>query len=107
MPFFRKPSQQQAQGQKLGLFDRVSQRFARDQNQYPSGVSMRKVFVLPRRHGLMVGFSTLGVFAIAIRIQNNMLLLIAVALFILFLLSLVWAGRNLAGFSWGCRKDNG
>lgn len=82
---------------RLGLFERVSQRFARKDNRFPSGVSMRKVFVLPRRHGLMVGFSTLGVFAIAIRIQNNMLLLIAVALFILFLLSLVWAGRNLAG----------
>ena len=53
----------------------------------------------------MVGFSTLGVFAIAIRIQNNMLLLIAVALFILFLLSLVWAGRNLAGIQLGVERS--
>lgn len=58
---------------------------------------MRRVFVLPKRHGFMVGFSLLGVFAIAIRIQNNMLLLLSVALFIVFLLSLVWGGRNIAG----------
>ena len=58
---------------------------------------MRRVFVLPKRHGFMVGFATLGVFAIALRIQNNMLLLLSVALFIVFLLSLIWAGRNIAG----------
>ena len=105
MLFFRKASRPAPdKGVKLGLFDRVSQRFARKDNRYPSGVSMRKVFVLPRRHGLMVGFSTLGVFAIAIRIQNNMLLLIAVALFILFLLSLIWAGRNLAGVQLSVQK---
>ena len=74
-------------------------RFARQEKTYPTVISMRKVFVLPRRHGFMVAFSTLGVFAIALRIQNNMLLLIALALFILFLMSLVWAGRNLAGLS--------
>lgn len=78
---------------------RLSRAFARRNQVFPDAVSMRKVFVLPRRHGFMVGFATLGVFAIALRIQNNMLLLLAVALFILFLLSLVWAGRNLAGIS--------
>lgn len=105
MPLFVKKSNRPAKEEKPGLFDRVSKKFARTNNLYPSSVSMRKVFVLPRRHGLMVGFSTLGVFAIAIRIQNNMLLLIAVALFILFLLSLVWAGRNLAGIQLGVQKD--
>ena len=105
MPFFVKKSNRPAKEEKPGIFDRVSKKFARTNNLYPSSVSMRKVFVLPRRHGLMVGFSTLGVFAIAIRIQNNMLLLIAVALFILFLLSLVWAGRNLAGIQLGVQKD--
>lgn len=105
MPLFFKKSNRPAKEEKPGLFDRVSKKFARTNNLYPSSVSMRKVFVLPRRHGLMVGFSTLGVFAIAIRIQNNMLLLIAVALFILFLLSLVWAGRNLAGIQLGVQKD--
>lgn len=84
---------------KTGFIDRISKRFAQQNKIYPSGITMRKVFVLPRRHGFMVGFSTLGVFAIAIRIQNNMLLLLAVALFILFLLSLVWAGRNMAGIN--------
>jgi uncharacterized protein (DUF58 family) len=87
--------------QPLAYLERISARFAqvkiRDQRIYPSKTTMRKVFVLPRRHGYMVGFSTLGIFAIAIRIENNMLLLLAVALFILFLLSLVWAGRNMAG----------
>ena len=53
----------------------------------------------------MVAFSTLGVFAIALRIQNNMLLLIALALFILFLMSLVWSGRNLAGLSLSLQPD--
>ena len=105
MPLFVKKSNRPAKEEKPGIFDRVSKKFARTNNLYPSSVSMRKVFVLPRRHGLMVGFSTLGVFAIAIRIQNNMLLLIAVALFILFLLSLVWAGRNLAGIQLGVQKD--
>lgn len=83
----------------LSFFDRISKRFAQKDKVFPSGVTMRKVFVLPRRHGFMVGFSCLGVFAIAIRIQNNMLLLLSVALFILFLMSLVWAGRNMAGIT--------
>ena len=87
------------------LVDRVSKRFARNKTIYPQIISMRKVFVLPRRHGFMVAFSTLGVFAIALRIQNNMLLLIALALFILFLMSLVWAGRNLAGLSLSLQPD--
>ncbi len=108
--FFRTSTQKTAHNEadkraKLGFFDRVSRRFAQHKQHYPSHVGMRKVFVLPRRHGLMVGFSTLGVFAIALRIQNNMLLLIAVVLFILFLLSLIWAGRNLAGIKLGVQAD--
>ena len=87
------------------LAERISKRFARDQKIYPQMITMRKVFVLPRRHGFMVAFSTLGVFAIALRIQNNMLLLIALALFILFLMSLVWSGRNLAGLSLSLQPD--
>ena len=43
----------------------------------------------------MVALAIFGVFAIAIRIQNNMLLLMVVALFVLFMLSLLWAGQNL------------
>lgn len=88
-----------------GFLDRISKKFAQHNKVYPTGITMRKVFVLPRRHGFMVGFSTLGVFAIAIRIQNNMLLLLAVALFILFLLSLVWAGRNMAGITLKVQPD--
>ena len=90
---------------KPSLAERISKRFARDQKVYPQSITMRKVFVLPRRHGFMVAFSTLGVFAIALRIQNNLLLLIALALFILFLMSLVWSGRNLAGLTLSLQPD--
>ena len=82
-----------------GLALRLSHRWSRRRNNFPQTISMRRVFVLPKRHGFMVGFATLGVFAIALRIQNNMLLLLSVALFIVFLLSLIWAGRNIAGIT--------
>ena len=68
-------------------------------------VSIRRVFVLPTRHGLMVALAILGVFAIAVRIQNNMLLLMAVALFVLFMLSLFWAGQNLQGLRLAASSD--
>ena len=68
-------------------------------------VSIRRVFVLPTRHGLMVALAILGVFAIAVRIQNNMLLLMAVALFVIFTLSLLWAGQNIRGLKLSVRHD--
>ena len=68
-------------------------------------LSLRRVFVLPTRHGFMVALAIFGVFAIAIRIQNNMLLLMAVALFVLFMLSLLWAGQNLQGLRLTVRHD--
>ena len=68
-------------------------------------VSIRRVFVLPTRHGFMVALAILGVFAIAVRIQNNMLLLMAVALFVLFMLSLLWAGQNLQGLRLAASSD--
>ena len=70
-----------------------------------SEVSIRRVFVLPTRHGLMVALAILGVFAIAVRIQNNMLLLMAVALFVIFTLSLLWAGQNIRGLKLSVRHD--
>lgn len=88
-----------------GLTTRLSLHLSRQKEAWPSRVSMRKVFVLPKRHGFMVGFSLLGVFAIAVRIQNNMLLLLSVALFIVFLLSLVWGGRNIAGINLALQPD--
>lgn len=60
-------------------------------------VNLRRIFILPTRHGLMVALGIFGVFAIAIRIQNNMLLLMAIALFVIFVLSLLWAGENMRG----------
>lgn len=60
-------------------------------------VNLRRIFILPTRHGMMVAISIIGVFAIAVRIQNNMLLLMAIALFVIFVLSLLWAGDNMRG----------
>ena len=68
-------------------------------------VSLRRVFVMPTRHGLMAALAIFGVFAIAVRIQNNMLLLMAVALFVIFMMSLLWAGQNLRGLRLGVRHD--
>ena len=50
-------------------------------------VNWRRLYALPTRHGLMVALAILGVFAISVRVQNNMLLLLAVALFVIFLVS--------------------
>jgi len=68
-------------------------------------VTLRRVFVMPTRHGFTAALAIFGVFAIAVRIQNNMLLLIAVALFVIFMLSLLWAGQNLRGLRLGVRHD--
>ena len=68
-------------------------------------VTLRRVFVMPTRHGFMAALAIFGVFAIAVRIQNNMLLLMAVALFVIFMLSLLWAGQNLRGLRLGVRHD--
>ena len=58
-------------------------------------VNWRRVYALPTRHGLMVGLAVFGVFAISVRIQHNMLLLLSVALFVIFLISVIWAALNL------------
>ena len=58
-------------------------------------VNWRRVYALPTRHGFMVGLAVFGVFAISVRIQHNMLLLLAVALFVIFLISVVWGAYNL------------
>ena len=68
-------------------------------------VSIRRVFVMPTRHGLMAALAIFGIFAISVRIQNNMLLLMAVALFVIFALSLLWAGQNLKGLRLEVRHD--
>ena len=85
-------------------FDSLSRRLMR--RRAPEfEVSIRRVFVLPTRHGLMVALAILGVFAIAVRIQNNMLLLMAVSLFVIFTLSLLWAGQNIRGLRLAVRHD--
>ena len=58
-------------------------------------VNWRRVYALPTRHGFMVGLAVFGVFAISVRIQHNMLLLLAVALFVIFLISVIWGAYNL------------
>ncbi|MGC6535934.1 MAG: DUF58 domain-containing protein [Candidatus Puniceispirillaceae bacterium] len=60
-------------------------------------VNWRRLYALPTRHGFMVGLAVFGVFAISVRIQHNMLLLLAVALFVIFLVSVIWAALNLHG----------
>ena len=68
-------------------------------------VNLRRVFVMPTRHGFMAALAIFGVFAISVRIQNNMLLLMAVALFVIFMLSLLWAGQNLRGLRLSSHHD--
>ena len=84
----------------MGLADRLSLRIMRRAPRkgvarFPLAVNWRRVFVLPTRHGYMVAFAILGVFAIGVRIQNNMLLLMAIALFVIFMFSLIWSATNL------------
>ena len=83
--------------------DKISRAILRRRNAPEFAVDLRRIFILPTRHGLMVAIAILGVFAIAVRIQNNMLLLMAIALFVIFVLSLLWAGGNLRGL----RLDTG
>jgi len=85
-------------------FTSLSQRLVR--RRAPEfAVSIRRVFVMPTRHGLMAALAIFGIFAISVRIQNNMLLLMAVALFVIFALSLLWAGQNLKGLRLTVRHD--
>lgn len=79
-----------------GWQDRITRRWLR--RRVPVfDVSLRNVFVMPTRHGVMVALAIFGVFAISVRIQNNMLLLMSLVLFVLFMLSLFAAGQNLQG----------
>ena len=88
----------------MGLADSLSLRMMKRPSRrgvvrFPRSVNWRRVFVLPTRHGYMVAFAILGVFAIGVRIQNNMLLLMAIALFVIFMFSLIWSATNLDKFS--------
>ncbi|XDZ66743.1 DUF58 domain-containing protein [Alphaproteobacteria bacterium LSUCC0684] len=55
------------------------------------------MMVLPRREGCMSGLAILGIFAISLRVQNNILLLLAVGLAVLFLLSFILSCKNVVG----------
>ena len=79
----------------MKLFDRLSWMIVKRRQTLPLSVNWRRVFVLPTRHGYMVALAILGVFAIGVRIQNNMLLLMAIALFVIFMFSLIWSATNL------------
>lgn len=68
-------------------------------------VNWRRVYALPTRHGFMVGLAVFGVFAISVRIQHNMLLLLAVALFVIFLISVIWGALNLHGLKGQIREQ--
>lgn len=88
----------------MGLADKLSLLLMQRRPQiakagFPLSVNWRGVFVLPTRHGYMVAFAILGVFAIGVRIQNNMLLLMAIALFVIFMFSLIWSATNLDALS--------
>lgn len=90
----------------MGLADKLSfslmkRRPGIAKSGFPLSVNWRGVFVLPTRHGYMVAFAILGVFAIGVRIQNNMLLLMAIALFVIFMFSLIWSATNLDKLSFG------
>jgi len=56
-----------------------------------------RLMVLPRREGCMSGLAILGILAISLRVQNNMLLLLAIGLAVLFLMSVIWSCRNVMG----------
>jgi len=64
---------------------------------YLQQAGLSNLLVLPRRDGIMVGVALLGVFTISLRIENNLLLLLAVVLAVLFLSSVVWSVRNITG----------
>ena len=78
----------------MALFDTISHKIALRRRPVFS-VNWRRVYALPTRHGIMVGLAVFGVFAISVRIQHNMLLLLSVVLFVIFLISVIWAALNM------------
>ena len=78
----------------MALFDTISHKIALRRRPVFS-VNWRRVYALPTRHGIMVGLAVFGVFAISVRIQHNVLLLLSVVLFVIFLISVIWAALNM------------
>lgn len=78
----------------MALFDTISHKIALRRRPV-FAVNWRRVYALPTRHGIMVGLAVFGVFAISVRIQHNMLLLLSVVLFVIFLISVIWAALNM------------
>lgn len=78
----------------MALSTRISQKIS-ERRAPLLQVNWRKLYALPTRHGFMVGLAVFGVFAISVRIQHNMLLLLAVSLFVIFLISVIWGAMNL------------
>lgn len=88
----------------MALSNRISQKISLRRAPLLA-VNWRRLYALPTRHGLMVGLAVFAVFAISVRIQHNMLLLLAVALFVIFLISVIWGALNLHGLA-GRRIDD-
>lgn len=80
----------------MALSDTISRKIALRRRPV-FAVNWRRVYALPTRHGIMVGLAVFGVFAISVRIQHNMLLLLSVVLFVIFLISVIWAALNVHG----------
>lgn len=57
----------------------------------------KQVFILPTRYGLYAAGALLASFALAVRIQSNLLLLMTLVIFVLYVLSLIWTTQQLIG----------
>jgi len=75
------------------------EKLSRRKRLLPQHATILNLMLLPRREGYMSGLAIMGVFAISLRVQNNMLLLLAVGVGVLFLVSLFWSGHNIAGIA--------
>ncbi len=57
----------------------------------------RDLFILPNRYGLYVAFLIFASFGLGYKVQNNFILIGVIFLFLLFILSLISAVKNLQG----------
>ncbi|MGC6471424.1 MAG: DUF58 domain-containing protein [Parvibaculales bacterium] len=63
------------------------------------------LFIMPNRYGLYVAFLVFASFGLGYKVQNNFILIGVIFLFLLFMLSLISAVRNLQGTSISLRPE--
>jgi len=87
--------------------EQLSDRFLHKKGWQGGDKTLRQsdLFIMPNRYGLYVAFLVFASFGLGYKVQNNFILIGVIFLFLLFMLSLISAVRNLQGTSISLRPE--